>query len=375
MLDEAEELYGSAKAGRSVLYGDTHLDTLACMQRLAELQERRGKIEDAVGNFRLLIEKFDEELGREHPSTLEACMQAAMILREECPPEALCISNGEDTLAAWQEDDEDDSERVRLEVESLYRRCLATYVLLRGERHRDTIDCCFSLATFLEKQRGAGGGPGNLAGERVRQRIVEVEAFYRRALMGNEALVGPTHALTLRVVLQLGDFLESQMRLREAETLYRRLVNRLESTPGEWHPDTCNAVNNLALLLAKQGRVVESEELYRRALAGLEAQRGSDHPETMNALWNLGLVLDRCGSGGNGIGMLTRHPADYDREAEEVLTQALEGFLRTKGSRHEDTREAVAVLAEVLRRRGKIDAVKAMFNNKPEWIRVRPIWL
>ena len=101
MLDEAEELYGSAKAGRSVLYGDTHLDTLACMQRLAELQERRGKIEDAVGNFRLLIEKFDEELGREHPSTLEACMQAAMILREECPPEALCISNGEDTLAMF----------------------------------------------------------------------------------------------------------------------------------------------------------------------------------------------------------------------------------------------------------------------------------
>jgi len=94
-----------------------------------------------------------------------------------------------------------------------------SYVLVRGEVHRDTVDCCFALATFLEKQRGSGGGHRNLAGDRVRQRTAEAEAFYRRALAGNEALLGATHASTLCVVLQLGDFFESQKRFKEAEQM------------------------------------------------------------------------------------------------------------------------------------------------------------
>lgn len=105
-------------------------------------------------------------------------------------------------------------------------------------------------------------------------------------------------------------------------------MTRLEITPGPWHPDTHNAINNLALLLAKQGRVTESEALYRRALEGLKTQRGPDHFDTLNALWNLGLVLDSLGTGNQsavkGDRNPNRSPADYDREAESVFSQALD---------------------------------------------------
>ena len=40
-----------------------------------------------------------------------------------------------------------------------------------------------------------------------------------------------------------------------------------------------------------------------------------------------------------------------------LFVSQTQGFLRNKGSRHADTREAVTTLAEVLRRRGKVDAV------------------
>ena len=104
----------------------------------------------------------------------------------------------------------------------------------------------------------------------------------------------------------------------------------MEATPGPWHPDTYNAINNLALLLAKQGRVVESEALYRRALEGLQTQRGPDHFDTLNALWNLGLVVDSLGTGNQqtsdgaaGV-RASRSPSDYDREAEEVFSKAVD---------------------------------------------------
>jgi hypothetical protein len=101
----------------------------------------------------------------------------------------------------------------------LLLRSVHSYSLHRGEIHRDTVDCCYALATFLDKQRGTGGGHRNAAGTRARQRIAEAEAFYRRALSGNEALLGATHASTLCVVQQLGDFLEAHKRYREAEQM------------------------------------------------------------------------------------------------------------------------------------------------------------
>ena len=130
VLDEAEELYARVVVGRTAIKGEHHLDTLACVRKLADLQERRGNNEDAVGKFQLLIDKYDEQLGPESLATLKACMQAATILRQKCPEDGLLVSYGEDDIdgmAAWQEDDADDDERVRAEVEKLYRRCLARY--------------------------------------------------------------------------------------------------------------------------------------------------------------------------------------------------------------------------------------------------------
>ena len=80
-------------------------------------------------------------------------------------------------------------------------------------------------------------------------------------------------------------------KLDEAESLYKRALKGQEEMLGRKHSDTLNTVNNLAALFKKQNKLDEAESLYKRALEGQEEIHGPNHQYTLNSKGNLGHCL------------------------------------------------------------------------------------
>jgi len=87
-----------------------------------------------------------------------------------------------------------------------------------------------------------------------------------------------------------------------------------------------------------QGKLGEAEALFREDLAGSRRVLGNDHPDTLASVYNMGLLLQ-------GLGQLG--------EAEALLREAADTCRRVLGPEHPRAQGAAAVLAALLRARGK----------------------
>ena len=92
----------------------------------------------------------------------------------------------------------------------------------------------------------------------------EAKKLCERALLGNERLLGPNHADTLKTVNNLANLLAQQSKLEEAKKLYEKALLGRERLLGPNHADTLTTVNNLAILLRNQGKLEDAKKLYER---------------------------------------------------------------------------------------------------------------
>ena len=70
-MEEAEGMYRQVLEGRRKVLGEEHVDTLMSMNRLAALLMQTGRMEEAEGMFRQVLEVRRKVLGEDHPHTLK----------------------------------------------------------------------------------------------------------------------------------------------------------------------------------------------------------------------------------------------------------------------------------------------------------------
>jgi tetratricopeptide (TPR) repeat protein len=177
------------------------------------------------------------------------------------------------------------------------------------------------------------------------------ELLLRRALEGNERVLGPEHPNTLTSVNNLAMLLKNQGDYAAAEPLLRRALEAYERVQGPEHPDTLRGVNNLATLLQNQGDYAAAEPLLRRALEAYERVLGPEHPHTLRSFNNLAMLLHDQG--------------DY-AAAEPLLRRALEGSERVLGPDHLETLRGVNNLAMLLQNQGEYAAAEPLLRRALE---------
>jgi serine/threonine protein kinase/Flp pilus assembly protein TadD len=312
--------------------GPDHPDTLHAVRELAIVLKDQGKYAEAERLNRQNLEAYRRVLGPDDPGTLRTANDLALLLmlegklQEAEPlyrqnleayvrlfgPDQTETLTAESNLASLLED----LGKVA-EAESLYRHSLEASVRVLGPDHPDTLIGVNNLASLL-------GSRGKLA---------EAEALLRQNLEARLRVLGPDHHYTLHTVNNLARVLQDQGKLAEAEPLFRRFLEGSQRVLGPEHPDTLHATNNLAALLYARGKLAEAEPLLRKNLDASRRVLGANHPLTMSAVNNLARLLRETGK---------------LAEAEQLLRQNLEAARRTFGPGHPRTALALSLLGWVL---------------------------
>ncbi|KAI9772279.1 MAG: hypothetical protein M1840_001028 [Geoglossum simile] len=161
----------------------------------------------------------------------------------------------------------------------------------------------------------------------------------RRALEGNESVLGDNHPDALASANNLAYVIYRRVRYKEAEEICQPVLEAREKVLGVEHPDTLTSVHNLALALRGHGRYKRAEEMARRALEGRKKILGKGHPDTLESVHDLACVLQERG---------------LNEMAEGMYRRAMEGRKKILGEEgHRDTLASADGLASVLQRQGK----------------------
>jgi serine/threonine protein kinase len=276
--------------------GPEHPDTLEAVNELALLLGDQGKHTEAENLFRRNLEATRRVQGPEHPHTMRAVNNLALLLQ---------------------------AQGKYSEAESLFRRNLEDLRRILGPEAREALEAASNLAALLHES----------------SKYTEAESLYRQTLAGASRVLGPDDPVTLAVVNNLAALLQAEGKLAEAEPLLVRNLESRRNVLGPEHPYTLLSVNNLAMLLLAQRKLAEAESLCRQYLEPHRRVLGPEHPSTLLFINNLAGVL-----------------RDLDKlaEAETLFRQNLEVRRRVLGPEHPDTLFAVNNLALVLRDQGKL---------------------
>jgi len=100
---------------------------------------------------------------------------------------------------------------------------------------------------------------------------------------------------TAWLLVQAGNYLNSQGRYAEALPLQQRALRIGEAALGPDHPDVAAGLSYVGWALSELGRHAEALSLQQRALRVREAALGPDHPYVATGLSHVGRVLSELG--------------------------------------------------------------------------------
>ncbi|KAL3459438.1 hypothetical protein BJX64DRAFT_291262 [Aspergillus heterothallicus] len=184
------------------------------------------------------------------------------------------------------------------EVEAVYKQAISGHEALGpGE-----------MAPVLEARKSLGHLHN-------RCRIMDkAEDMYNRVRSGYHELYGPDHTLTLDSLDNLGMVYVYHGVFDVAESMCRTAFEGKMSTLGTEHLLTLNSMENMA-------RINKAEETLKRSLA-IEKILGPYHPSTMHKVFNLGFVyMKHAKFEGSGA----------------MIEQAIAGYPKTLGPHDEYT--------------------------------------
>ena len=186
-LYEREEALKNLLAKRERALGIEHPDTVSAMSNLAVVLRLQGKLKDAEYIMQRVVHLRGRLFGDNHPSTLSAESSLAIVLEEQGKlPEA----------------------------EHIIRKVLQGYRQTLGSDHPDTISASSTLAVIL-KDKGE-------VDEAVRL-MVELVDKYRRVL-------GHDHSDTVSAILNLANMLKDGGKAEEAEAILNDVHERQKQT-------------------------------------------------------------------------------------------------------------------------------------------------
>lgn len=229
-----------------------------------------------------------DRLGRDHPTTLTARSELALIVAESRYGEA----------------------------EKMFRDLLIDQQRVLGPAHPDT---------FVSQRVLA-----RLAGLQGRHR--EAESLYRQLIADRTQILGKDHPETLHARHGLGWTIARQGREEDAESLFRQLLSDRLRVFGNNDPACLETRRSIAAMVSRQHRHQEAEQLYRELIPDQQRVQGTDHPRTLAARHGLASTISAQGR--------------LD-EAAQMYREILADRMKILGDAHPDTLATRAALAEI----------------------------
>ncbi|KAK0105105.1 hypothetical protein ONS95_004532 [Cadophora gregata] len=230
--DSTESFILTALEKRPDLIRRDIINALSLINILALVQEKHQDFIEAAKNFQTVLQGRKEELGVDHPATLQAehCFartilaqgkfsEAAVMLQVLMPREAQVLGEEHDQtlltvrlygLALF-------SQRKFTEAEPLFRQVLSTREKTLGKEHERTLITRDNLEAALGEQR----------------KWTEWEETSRESLAIRER-VAPGEYGTLRVKSNLWFTLEQQAKFDESETVFNGLLADIKALPADF---------------------------------------------------------------------------------------------------------------------------------------------
>ena len=298
LLDRAaREIDGSFTGGP--------LHEAAIRQAIGRSYLQLNQFSKAEPNLRRNLEIRRKELGPEHPATLQALHNIALLLRYQ---------------------------HKEVEYEQLTRTLLEARRRVLGPEHSDTLDEANNLAGVLRR----------------RGKMDEAERLYRDNLNVLLRVLGHGHRWTLEASNGLAGILEQRGKLDEAETILRSCLEVSHRDHGRDHPVTLAAMNILAHVLQARGKLAEAESLYRQALEAGRRVYGAEHPVAIRYMSNLASLLRASGR---------------TKDADQLFLDNVERTREAQGLDHPDTLAATDTLAGLLSNEGKLDEAERLYRG------------
>lgn len=221
------------------------------------------------------------------------------------------------------------------EAELMYKESLAGLEhVLETDEHAELIPCVDGYAITLHKQ-----------GE---SRYADSLAMYRRLLSLQNKFVGELEQSSLEVVNRLATVLRDMGLLDEAEQLAMSSVENCTNVMGKDHPVTQQCVEIVAFIRHSQGKSEEAEDMFRLSLACNERLLGRGHPITLRTVVKIALLLV---------------DQEYYDEALEMHQRGLTGLEKYYGPDHPEVIDQVQYVGELMLRAERIPEAETLFRR------------
>ena len=231
----------SAYERRARLLGDEHPATLAAMSNLAVMLSKLGRHDEAANLQEKVLTWRKNFFGDEAPATLTAMNNLAMMLSD--------LKRHDEAL-------------------KLQEKVLALRQKKFGDEHPDTIRAMNNLATLLSK----------------RGRHLEALELQKKVLAWREQNFGENNLETIGAVYNLSVTLNALKYYGDALERSEQVLLLRQKNLGDEHPDTINALNNFAELLSDLGRYDEALTLQKKVLTLCKEILGDEHSKTVDAM-------------------------------------------------------------------------------------------
>jgi tetratricopeptide (TPR) repeat protein len=326
---------------RTRLLGDTHPDTMASRNSLANAHRAIGRPADAIPLYEATLAQREQVLGHTHPETLRSRsnladaywgvgdLTRAILLHEETLAQSEQVLghthpdtlHSRDHLAGVYESAGDLARAVHL-----FETTLAQREKVLGIAHPDTLDSRINLAeayqlagdldraismfeaAMVERVRTLGAAhPATLRSRNYIARCSQAAGDFDRAISLYEAtltlfenVLGDVDPQTLRTRSDLASAYAAAGDLNRAISLYEMVLAQRGRVLGDAHPSTLTSRNNLAAAYQAAGDWVRAIMLHEATLAQRVRILGELHPDTLASRHRLAVALREAQAVGQG---------------------------------------------------------------------------
>jgi hypothetical protein len=373
-LRSAQALHAHALDVYRRVLGDEHPRTLAALDDTAVMLRAHGALAGARALHELALATRRRLLGDEHPDTLATVNDLVETLRalgELSGVRALqqhALANHRRRLGDEHPDTLDAMSDLAVtlraqgaldDARAIHEQVLATRRRLLGDEHPDTPTAMSNLAQTL-------GAQGDLAGTR---------AQHEQALAVSRRVLGDEHPDTLTSLSNLAGTLSQQGDLTRARALLEHVLAARRTVLGDEHPDALASMHDLASVLLAQDELAAARALHQQALVARWQLLGDEHPDTLESMNDLAVTLLEQGELADGHTLLQKTLLTLESMdgraralcrhgdlagARTLQERALTARRRLLGDEHRDTLASEHDLADTLRAQGALVRARAL---------------
>ena len=246
---EAQSLLQEAVTTARRSLGDSHPESLAAANDLADVYWYQGKLGEAEALYVDVLQKRQVVFGMDHPNTLKTGFDLASLYLIQ---------------KRWAE-----AERLTLDVLARQRRLL-------GSDNGDTLRSLGSLGSLYVMQ-----------GRYSQAEPIIVEAFdLTRRVFGED------HPDTLTRMHNLANIYALTEQYERAEPIFLATIAARRRVLGESHPQTTRTWQRLGAMYVAQGRFDEAELILLNAYASFATRLGAEHERSSETRRSIAALYD-----------------------------------------------------------------------------------